>query len=97
MAVLAKFEQSPNERLRYSIDYENWLDTTEVISTMDFVITPTSAPPFVVDGYVIVDDKKVVFYTSGGVDNTDYKVEVFANTSDSQTREDIITYRVRDP
>ena len=97
MAVLAKFDQSPNERIRYSIDYTEWLDTTESVSTMEFVVTPVTTPPFVMDGYFIVDDKTVVFYTSGGVDQTDYKMEVFCSTSDSQIREDIITYKVRDP
>jgi hypothetical protein len=98
MAVLSKFEQSPNERLRYSIDYDNWLDTTEVLSTATFTVTPVTVPPLAVDGSLIVEDgKKLVFYMSGGVDRQDYKVEVFAATSDSQIREDVITFKVRDP
>lgn len=98
MPVIGRRTQSPNERLRWGVNYTDFLDDAETLSSITFLVTPTTTPPFSVDAHSLVDDdKKLVFYTSGGVDKTEYKVEIFATTSESQTKEDVIMFRVTDP
>lgn len=98
MPIIGRHTQSPNERLRWGVSYSEFLATAETLSIVDFAVTPTTSPPFVVDASAFTDgDKKLVFYTSGGVDKTEYKVEIFITTSESQVKEDVIMYRVVDP
>lgn len=94
----AKYIQSPSERKRYALDYSCWLEDDEVLTNATFVITPSDVPAFEVDAHsVSADGKSIVFYTSGGVDGTKYKLEVFAVTSYGQTKEDVVMFTLRDP
>lgn len=98
MPIIGRHTQSPNERLRWGVNYSDFLEDTETLSSVTFQITPVTSPPFVVDASAFTDsDTRLVFYTSGGVDKTEYKVDVFVVTSESQTKEDVIMYRVVDP
>jgi hypothetical protein len=47
---------------------------------------------FYIDGYVINDDKEVIFYASGGVSGRTYDVMIRINTSMDQVKADTITF-----
>jgi len=97
--ALAKYVKATGEVKRYSIDYSNWLDTGEVLSSVLFlVLNNTLANPLVVSGVaVIAGNTSVQFMVSGGVDGVTYEVLATANTVGGQVKEDSVLFAVREP
>lgn len=94
---LARFTKQPLERKRYAVDYSEWLDTGETISTRSFSVAPTTSAPLVIDASSISDDgKTVVFFVNGGNNSTTYTVTIVITTSGGQTKEDEIVFSVRE-
>jgi hypothetical protein len=94
---LAKFVKSPAERKRYSIDYSEWLDTGELVSSIVFTVAPsTGAAPLVIDSYLIgTPATDVDFFANYGVDGVGYTVNVVMTTSGGQIKEDQILFSVK--
>lgn len=97
MSRLAKYQKDPDERKRYLVDYDQWLDTGESIQSTDFsVVTNTVASPLVVDGVQIgPDNRSVQYYVSAGLNGTDYEIRATIITDIGQTKEDVILFQVR--
>lgn len=97
MMRLGKFAKSPQERKRYTIDYTDWLETAETISTALYTIRQVTTSPLVVDAQsILTGNKKVSFYVSGGDDTETYDVEIKITTSTGQVKEDVVVFAVRD-
>lgn len=97
MTRLGKFSKSPDERKRYTVDYTDWLDTAETITSAQYLISPTTSSPLIVDAQAILTgNKKISFYVSGGDDLETYDLEVKINTSSGQIKEDVVNFLVRD-
>lgn len=96
--LLGKYFKGPAERKRYSIDYSDWLDDGEIVSTVTFEVTPVDAGPVVIDGNSIQPgSKSVVFYASAGLNGTTYRAAVTMVTSNFQTRVDTVQFTIRSP
>lgn len=94
---LGSFVKTPIERKRYAIDYSEWLDTGETLSTVVYTIPTATTPPLVVDATSISSGNKIaVFFINGGLNGRQYTVEVVATTSGGQIKEDTILFTVRD-
>ena len=94
---LGSFVKTPIERKRYAIDYSEWLDTGETLSTVVYTIPVVTTPPLVVDASSISSANTVaVFFTNGGLNGRQYTVEVVATTSGGQIKEDTVLFTVRD-
>lgn len=92
---LGKFNKTPAERKRYTIDYTDWLDTSETVASVVYTITPSNT--LVVDAQsILAGNKKISFYISGGNDFETYNVEVKITTSTGQVKEDVVVFAVRD-
>ena len=97
MMRLGKFAKSPQERKRYTIDYTDWLETAETISTALYTVREVTSPALVVDAQsILTGNKKVSFYVSGGDDGDTYDVEIKITTSTGQVKEDVVVFAVRD-
>lgn len=97
MMRLGKFSKSPDERKRYTVDYTDWLDTSEIVSLGQYVVRQSTTPPLVVDAQsILTGNKKISFYVSGGKDQETYDVEVKITTSTGQVKEDVVSFLVRD-
>lgn len=93
---LGRFSKTPVERKRYAIDYSDWLDTGETVSSYVFSISPTTTSPLVVDATSLSSGSKtLVFFVSGGLTANQYTVDVRTTTSGGQVKEDTILYNVR--
>lgn len=93
---LGKFTKTPAERKRYQADYTNWLDTGETLSTVTYVVSPTTTSPLVVDASAIAGDGlSVAFFVNAGLDETDYTVTLTATTSGGQIKQDTLLFVVR--
>ena len=89
-----KFRKSDADRKRYVVDYTDWLNVGETITSVDATgSVPVDA--FYVDGYVVdTGAKAVVFYVSGGIPGSSYDVRIVVTTSLQQIKEDFITFVV---
>lgn len=95
---IARYSKSANERKRYTIDYSDWLDTAELVSTTLFTIeTNTIITPLVIDGYLLDGTGMIVsFFVSGGVQGVQYSVIVKITTNGGQIKEDAILFDIVD-
>lgn len=96
---LGRFLKDAQDRKRYVVDYEDWLDEEEIVSgvtvtgSVDDPDNPTGE--FVVDGYVIGDSfKTIVYYVSGGIPENEYNATITIETNYGQVKEDWITHVV---
>lgn len=92
--ILNKFFKSPADRKRYVVNYDDWLDSDELINSVNAVSDMTT-DDFYVDGYVVSDDKKeVIFYVSGGDVGLTHVVTITIYTDRQQIKEDTIVFTI---
>jgi len=98
--LLRRVGQQPNEKRRYIIDYEPFLQTGETLSTVSTVVTETtgieSSPTLIVSSSSIElpSSQRAILFVSGGVDGAMYKIDVTVTTSLGQTREDELEFNI---
>lgn len=91
---LARFQKTSVERIKYTIDYTEWLDQSELLSGVTLV---PDDPALVVDGYLLNDDKtQVSYFVSGGQSGMSYTLHTKAQTSAGQLKEDYVLYFIKD-
>ncbi len=90
---IGKFRQVPQDRKRYVVNYADWLNETETLTSVTMEGN-VPADAFYIDGFVINDDKEVIFYASGGVAGTTYEVSIQVGTSMDQIKADTITFAI---
>jgi hypothetical protein len=94
MSRLGRFAKDAQDRKRYVVDYNDWLDLEELIT----LVTVTGDNPvdgFFVDGYVVdPGGKQIIYYVSGGDPDTDYDATITVTTDMGQVKEDWITHAV---
>lgn len=94
---LGRFTKTPIERKRYSIDYSEWLDTGETVTSVTFGVTPSTDNILEVDAYSIsTPATSVVYFVNFGAAGTTYTLDIQITTSGGQTKEDQVLYSVRD-
>jgi len=92
---LGKFTKSPDERKRYVIEYEDWLDAGEQLSDATFTVSPTGA--LEIDAYLINEDGlSLAFFAAGGNDGETYEVLVQVSTTGGQIKENTVLFVVRE-
>jgi hypothetical protein len=97
--ILGRFRVQPAEKRKFTVDYTNRLADGELItSVLSVTIDPISdTTPLVISASVDAGQEKVIVYSSGGEDGTDYKVELLVQTSDlSVCWEDEIIFIIED-
>lgn len=96
MAILGKYFKDPDERKRYTVDYSDWLDSGELISSVTFEVTPSTGTPVVIDGDSIDPDSTgIVFYASEGADGTTYRVYITMTSSNGQIKQDTVQFTIK--
>ena len=90
---LGRFTKTPVERKRYAIDYSQWLDTGETVSS--FVFTTTPSDLVVNAGSLDTTSTILTYFVSGGTDGQQYALDVRITTSGGQIKEDTILYTIR--
>lgn len=94
MIRLGKRSQTPTEEKRYVIDYTEWLDTGETISTKAFAVSPSGGLS-VSSSAIESGSKKVSFFVTGGDDNVTYSVVATITTSGGQRKQVEILFAVK--
>jgi hypothetical protein len=93
---LGKFLKTPVEVKRYSIEYDEWLDTGEYISNITFQIVSQNTGTLVVAPNTVQQNAKaLVFFVSGGNAGQNYEVALTMTTTGNQVKQDTITFQVK--
>jgi len=94
---LGRYSQSPDEVIKYSIDYTDWLGTGEVVSSVAYTVTPTTSPALqVTNDSVAGDGLTATFFLSGGITGRTYTVSAIADTDGGQSKEVCIYVSVQE-
>lgn len=94
---LAKFAKTPGDRKRYEVHYDDWLDEGETLYNVETGIDQSIPGGIYVDGLLIGPDQtSVILFVSEGEPGLEYNVGIKVTTSNSQIKEDYLTFVVRD-
>lgn len=103
MALLDRFNKQPNEIKKYQVDYSEWLATGETVSSVPTSVTllnpatgDVGEPTLTVGSTQIVGGNVFEYYVSSGTDGKRYKITFQASTTDSQTVESEVEFKVKD-
>jgi len=104
MTLLDRFIKQPAEIKKYQIDYSEWLATGETVTSVVTAVTLLNpadgdvGEPTLTIGTTAIDPGGTLYdyYVSLGTDGKRYKVTFQASTSDTQTVESEIEFKVRD-
>ena len=91
--LLARYRQQPGEKRKRGIDYADFLETTETISTVTCAVAPTG---MTVTTVIDPAGKKFAFWAEGGEDGTTYVLTFTVTTNGQQRREDEIEIEVEE-
>lgn len=89
---IGSFSKTPAERKRYAVDYSDWLDTGETVAS--YALTPDSGLS-VSASTLINESTGIAFFIAGGTAGFQYKLDILANTSGGQIKEDTVYFNVR--
>ena len=93
---LGKFTKTPVEAKRYAIEYDEWLDTGEYISSVTFqTISQNTGTLVIAPDAVGQNAKELVFFVAGGEAGQNYQVAVTMTTTGNQVKQDTIVFSVR--
>lgn len=99
--IQASFQQTPNEKQRYLLNYALDLSTGEAVTSMAVPVVANTpgqkiTVPLLVNGLIIgPGGQQVVFYASGGDNGNTYEVQFLATTTAGQIKEDVVKFRIR--
>lgn len=103
MTLLDRFIKQPAEIKKYQIDYSEWLPTGETVTsvvTAVEILNPAAddvgEPTMTIGTTQIITGTVFEYYVSAGTDGKRYKVTFQASTSDTQTVESEIEFKVTD-
>lgn len=103
MTLLDRFIKQPAEIKKYQIDYSEWLATGVTVDSVITAVTllnpaddDVGEPTMTIGTTQIITGTVFEYYVSAGTDGKRYKVTFQASTSDTQTVESEIEFKVRD-
>lgn len=98
--AIAKYTKAATDRKRYQIDYSDWLDTGEMLTSVAFTVDSNSvtSPLIVNDIQVLPTGLGVQYYVSGGLDGVTYRILADATTTTGpQEKLDEVLMTIREP
>lgn len=90
--ILGSYVKQPADVLDYDVDYTDFLNGEDTLSTKTVTVSPTG---LTVDSSVIAGDR-VKVWLSGGTNGITYKVTVTATTTDGRVKQDEFKVKVKD-
>lgn len=94
---LGKFQKTPDEVKKYSIEYHHWLDQGEYLASISLSpVDPTDDEMSFVLDTLGANDTKITFFASNGVAGKTYEISATATTTQGQVKQDVILFVIRD-
>lgn len=95
--ILGRYRQHPNDRRLRELNYDDFLENGEVITSVAASVSPATDTPFVVGTFTIdVGGRKVAYFSSGGEHGQTYEVTFNVQTSASQRKNDTVEFDVEE-
>lgn len=95
--MLGRYKQRPRDIRLREVDYTDFLEEGETISTIATEVDPVTDTPFSISGVTVdVDGKKFAYVSQGGDDGYSYSVTFEINTSAGQRKCDTIEFDVEE-
>jgi len=94
--LLAEFEQGANDYLQYEIDYSQWIQAGEVLTTSVATVQDNTPTPLQVSTLLDVSASKVNLIVHGGEPGAYYNILLLTSTDTPQTQEDCISMYIRE-
>lgn len=88
-----RYTQDPADVLDYALDWTDWLDDGETISTSSWAVTPSGLTTSLAS--IVNNNTTAVVWLSGGTVGNSYTVTNHITTTDSRTVERSITVAIR--
>lgn len=93
--IIGKYEKQPAEVLDYACDLTQWLPRGDLAVSATTTVVPVGE--LAIESTVIADAGRTIrVWLSGGVDGTQYKVQVRFVTDQSRTKEYEFLVRLRE-
>ncbi len=94
---LGRYRQQPGERRKKGIDYDDFLESDELITDVSVEVSPATGTPFVIDDIVIDEAGKIfAYFAQGGEDGQSYLVEFTITTNGSQIKQDTVEFDIEE-
>ena len=95
MSKLGKFAKDAQDTKRYIVDYRDWLDIDEQITTVT-VVAEVNLDGFIVESSSVeaTEARTIIYYVSGGIESRSYNVTVTVATNLSQIKEDQVIHQI---
>lgn len=95
--MLGRYRQQPGEKRKRGLDYDDFLESAEIVTGATPDVSPVTDTPFVVDG-VVVDPagKEFAYFASGGEAGQTYAVTFTVTTNGNQIRKDTVEFDVEE-
>ena len=90
------FRVTSKSARRFSFDTDGYTDEGEEFVQATVTVTPETDPPFYVPFVFNRDGRYALFFTTGGVDGTEYLADFLLETSYGQRRAVSVRYIVDD-
>jgi hypothetical protein len=89
--ILGRYKQQPGERRKRGVDYSDFLEENEIITSVLPEVQPVTAVPLVVNTVVVdPDGDQFAYFVEGGEDGESYSIEFTILTNGNQKKQDTV-------
>lgn len=93
-------QHTTGNKIRYFVDYSNWLETGETLSPAGNTVTMDPLTATVTDITISglqVTPTELIFFVAGGTLNEEFTLDVHAETSRGEKKNDTLAFTVTAP
>jgi len=95
--ILNRFELATVEQKDYPVDYTRWLFTGQTIVSAVLTVTPVTAPAFPASAAINTAATGLIVTAGlGGIDQTEYTVDILATMSNGEIKRDSLVFTIED-
>ena len=96
--MLGRYRQQPGEKRKRGIDYVDFLEDDEEVTSVTAAVTPETDTPFEISNIAIdpEDGKEWVYFGEGGENGITYSVLFTVFTNGGQRKQDTVEFDVEE-
>jgi hypothetical protein len=98
--LIAQKTQSAGDKIRYELDYSNWLEEGTSLTSGTVILDPKNNPQptdIVIGAPTVGSNTRLIFTVAGGSANEVFTIDVQAVDSRSEIKNDTISFRITAP
>lgn len=98
--LIAQKIQTAGDKIRYELDYSNWLGEGMSLTSGTVILDPKNSPQptdIVIGAPTVGSNTRLIFTVAGGSANEVFTVDVQAVDSRTEIKNDTISFRITPP